>query len=148
MTSYLQIAAWNINGLASNKNEVEILMVQHRLDILLISEAHCTSATCIRFPNYYCYHTPHPDGTSHAGTAVIVKKTIKHHVLPSYKQDFLQATTILVEDSTGYLNVSAVYCPPKYNINESMFSHFFSTLGNRFVVGVTGTQNIHFGVRD
>lgn len=134
MTS-LRIATWNINGLAPNKNEAELLMTQHNLDVLLISEAHCTASSSIKFKNYVCYVTTHPDGTGHAGTAIIVRKSIKHHPMPGYKTDHIQATTILIEDKSGCFNLSAIYCPPKHKIMGDMFIDFFQSLGNRFVVG-------------
>ena len=42
------------------------------------------------------YYTKHPDGTAHAGTAVIVKQTISHYELPKYEEDFLHTTSIQV----------------------------------------------------
>lgn len=131
----LRLATLNTNGLSPNKHIVEVLMKEQNLDILLISEAHCTTNTSVKFANYECYLTNHPDGTAHAGTALIVKKTIKHHLLPSFRSDYIQATTIAIEDQTGFINVSAIYCPPRHMISEAMFSGFFKTLGNRFVAG-------------
>lgn len=131
----LRIATWNINGLTPNKDEVELLLKEQNLDILLVSEAHCTSRTYITFKHYKCYLTNHPDGTGHAGTAIIVKNTIKHYQMPGYQTQHIQATTISVQDNTGLLNVSAAYCPPRHKVSEQMWSHFFNTLGSRFVVG-------------
>lgn len=134
MTS-LRIAAWNINGLAANNLEVTLLMSQHKLDILLISEAHCKENSIVRFPDFYCYITNHPDGKSHAGSAIIIKKSIKHHQMPNYETEHIQATTITVQDKAGDINVSAVYCPPKHKMTEAMYSDFFGTLGFRYIVG-------------
>lgn len=131
----LRIGTWNINGLTPNKQEVELLLAQHKLDILLISEAHCTGTSLITFPDHLCYVTNHPDGTGHAGSAVIIKKTIKHHQMPHYKTDHIQATTIAVQDKSGNFNITAVYCPPKHKINASMFTEFIATLGHRFIAG-------------
>lgn len=132
----LNLAAWNINGLTPNKSDVEILINEHNLDIVLISESHCTVASNIIIQGYNTYLTNHPDGTAHGGTAIIIKKSIKHYLMPVYKTNYLQATTIAVETATnGTIVVSAVYCPPKYKITEAMFAHYFGTLGNRFVSG-------------
>lgn len=54
MTS-LRLATWNINGLAPNKNETELLMIKHNLNVLLISEAHCTASSSLKFNVYECY---------------------------------------------------------------------------------------------
>jgi hypothetical protein len=130
------IAAWNINGLTPNKSDVEILIKEHNLDIVLVSESHCTAASNIIIQGYNTYLTNHPDGTAHAGTAIIIKKSIKHNLMPAFQTNYLQATTISVETLTGgRMVVSAVYCPPKHKVTEGMFTDYFKTLGNRFVSG-------------
>jgi len=73
---------------------------------------------CFKIPHNNMYCTNHPDGTAHAGTAVIIKQTISHYELPKY-EDFLQATSIRVRTLPYELTVSAVYSPPKYNLNKN-----------------------------
>lgn len=36
----LKIATWNINGLAPNKPELDVLLKSNKIDIALISETH------------------------------------------------------------------------------------------------------------
>lgn len=129
------MATWNPNGLTPNKDDVGLLLKEHKLDVMLISEAHCTTSSSVKYRGYRTYMTNHPDGTGHAGTAIIVRDTIKHDVLPEFKTEYIQATTIAVRDSCGYFNISAVYCPPKHIISENMFSNYFKTLGGRFISG-------------
>lgn len=140
--------AWNINGLTPNQNEIIPLMAEHKVDILLISEAHCTKNSCIKIPRCFTYITTHPDGTGHAGTAIIVRSNVKHHVLPSYQTNHLQATVIAVEDECGHFNVAAVYCPPRHTIDSIKFSHFFKQLGGRFIAGGDwNSKHLHWGSR-
>lgn len=131
----LRIATWNINGLAPNKLELELLISNHKLDVVLISEAHCTEKSNIKIKDCNTYITHHPDGTGHAGTAIIIRKHIKHHLLPEYKTNHIQATKIAVESKCGTFNLAAVYCPPKHAIDNIKFTTFFSTLEGRFVAG-------------
>lgn len=134
MTS-LKITAWNLDGLSPNKEEVEILLHSHNIDILLVSETHLTENSSIRIQNYNIYTTNHPDGTAHAGAAIIVRSNIKHYELPQFKKAHLQATTISIEDRNGDFNVSAIYSPPKHKITVERYNEFFSTLGSRFIAG-------------
>ncbi|GBP13790.1 Probable RNA-directed DNA polymerase from transposon BS [Eumeta japonica] len=61
---------------------------------------------------------------------------------------YLQATSIRVEDRSGFLNLSAIYCPPRHTIKEEMFSDFFKTLGNRFIAGGDwNAKHSHWGSR-
>jgi hypothetical protein len=98
----------------------------HNIDVMLISGY-------LKPPKYAVYHTNHPAGTGSGGTAIIIKTTIKHHLQSSYKQDFLQATRVSVEDSDRPLTTSAIYFPPK--IKQERLEEFYNSLGHRFIAG-------------
>jgi hypothetical protein len=73
------------------------------------SEPHLTELlkyTNIR--NYTTHATSHPDWGSHAGSAIIIRKDIKHHELAKYETDNIQAMNISIEDSDGNLTISAI----------------------------------------
>ena len=77
----------------------------------------------------------HPDGKAHGGSAIIIKKHIKHHLANSFQKEYIQATNIVVYERAGPITFSAIYCPPKHNIKSKEFSDFFASLGNRFLAG-------------
>lgn len=134
MTQFL-IGLWNANGLAKHNQDIQHFLSTHKIDIMLVSETHFTDRSYFKVPNYQCYYTLHPDNTAHGGSAVLIRKQIKHYELPKYEEDYLQATTVVVEDWAGPLTISAVYCPPRHNISHQQFSMFFNTLGPRFLSG-------------
>lgn len=135
MASTIKIGIWNANGLARRRQELKTFLINQNMDIMLISETHFTKKSYIKIHNYTTYNTQHPDGTAHEGTAVIIKTAIKHHVNPNYKHDFLQATSVTVEDWIGPITVAAVYCPPKHTIKCEQYTQFFKMLKNRFIAG-------------
>lgn len=135
MSKTLKIAVWNANGLSQHRHEVEAFLINKDIDIMLISETHFTKKSFIKINNYTIYHTLHPENKAHGGTCVIIRSKIKHHETDKFQQEHIQATSIVVEDWLGSFNITAIYCPPKYANKESHYSHFFSTLGNRFFVG-------------
>jgi lipoprotein NlpI len=96
---------------------------------MLISEPHFTEKSYWKLPNYAVYHTNHQ-----ARTAIIIKYSIKHHQLNNYSQDFLQATSVSMEDSVGLLTISAVYLPPKYTVKPKQLD-FYNTLGCQYIAG-------------
>lgn len=131
----LKLATWNINGLLSKIEEVKLFIEDHNIDILLISESHLTPNSGPQIPGYTVYFTPHPDGTAHAGSALILKNAVKHYCLPEIKIPELQATSVVVNDLNGPMAVSAAYCPPRHKIKEPLFSNYFKKLGHRFITG-------------
>jgi exonuclease III len=108
MAKFLRIALWNANGLAQRKDEIHPFLQHNKIDILLISETHFTMKTHLKYhTKIHIYYTNHPDGSAHAGTAVLEKHKTRHHELPKFEEDFLQATSIRVSalpfDLTAFL---------------------------------------------
>jgi hypothetical protein len=135
MNNFLRVGLWNANGLANHSQEIKLFLSTHKLDIMLVSETHFTNANFFKIPNYNVYCTNHPDNTAHGGSAVIIRNNISHYELPKFCQPQIQATSVMVEDWAGPLSVSAVYCPPRHNISNQLFSDFFISLGPRFITG-------------
>jgi exonuclease III len=76
MAKFIRITLWNANGIAQQKDEIKMCLQQNKIDILLISGTHFTTKSYFKIPHYNTYYTNHPDGTAHAGTAVILKQTV------------------------------------------------------------------------
>jgi exonuclease III len=118
------------------KEELKIFLQDHLIDIMLISETHFTDKSHLQIPGHKVYHTNHPDNTAHAGTAIIIKSTIEHHLLNKYEKDYLEATSLRVKTLACEITVSAVYCPPRHhNVKKEDFKDFFQNLGPKFIAG-------------
>jgi hypothetical protein len=145
---YLQLALWNANGLAQHALELQLFLSSRNIDIILLSETHFTRYSYLRIPKYTLYHTTHPAETAKGGTAIIIKNTIKHHPLPNYSRDYIQATSVSVEDSVGHLIITAVYLPPKHTVCKAQLENFYDTLGPRFIAGGnSNAKNTDWGSR-
>jgi hypothetical protein len=128
MAKFLQLALWNANGVTQHTEELKTFTSIHNIDIMLISETQFTEKSYLKFPNYAVHHTNHP-----AGTALIVKNTIKHHQLNNYSQDFLQATSVSVEDSIGLITILVVYLPPTHTVKQEQLEDFYKTLRHQLL---------------
>ena len=131
----LNIVLWNSNGLGQHVLELKTFIYRNSVDILLISETHFTQKSYVSIPNFTIFNTNHPDNTAHGGTAIIIKNSIKCTELESFRKDYLQATSIIIEDLFGPLVLSAVYCPPKHNNTNIEYINFLKSIGNRFIAG-------------
>jgi hypothetical protein len=100
---------------------------------MLISETNSTEISYLKLLNYTVYHTNHAAGTARGGTAINIKNSIQHHQFNDYCFDFLQATTVSVEDAVGSLIISAVYLPPKHIVKQEQLETFYNTLGQLFI---------------
>lgn len=90
----------------------------------------------------------HPDGKAHGGTALIIRSSIRHHDIDRYQEEHIQATSVIVEDWSGSITISAIYSPPKHTIKNEQYVTFFKTLENRFIaVGDYNAKHTHWGSR-
>lgn len=135
MPKFLRIAAWNANGLANHRQEIEIFLNENKIDMLLISESHFTERSYFKLKNYTLYDTKHPSGNAHGGTAILIKSTIKHQEQEAVQEQDIQATTVQIMDWSGPITISAIYCPPRFKIDKKRFETYFKSLGNRYMVG-------------
>jgi hypothetical protein len=69
------------------------------------------------------------------GSAVIIRNNIKHFEEEKYVTCDIQATIVTVETSKQRLTVSAIYCPPRYNIYANEFKTLFDKINSRFIIG-------------
>jgi exonuclease III len=144
----IRFAVWNANGLCQHAQEINTFLNTHNLDVLLVSETHVTERSHINIPQYAIYHTPHPDQKAHGGTAVIIRRSLKHHLGIPYSTEHIQATSVVLKDNLGELTITAVYSPPKHNIKTIDYERFFQTLGHRFIAGGDyNAKNTYWGSR-
>lgn len=102
---------------------------------MMISETHYTDKHYLEIPKYNLYHTKHPSDKAHGGTAIIIRDSIKHYEREKFTKDYLQATSVTIEEEHGPITLSATYCPPKHQNKKEHFEGFFKTLGNKFLAG-------------
>ena len=87
MTDGLQIVTWNVNGLNDWIEELKYYHQDHKIDIAFISETHYSTRSHPKLLGFVIYHTPHPDGGAHGGSAVIIRRNIQHHIEEGYKEE-------------------------------------------------------------
>jgi exonuclease III len=120
---------------ASQHKELKIFLSVYDIDIMLISETHVTEKKLhINTPLHSLSHQLsgcHP----REGTAILIKSSIQHHQLCNYSQDFLQATSVTIQDTAGFLTISAVYLPAKHTVKQEQLEDYYNTLGHQFITG-------------
>ncbi|VVC34843.1 Endonuclease/exonuclease/phosphatase,Reverse transcriptase domain [Cinara cedri] len=131
-----------------HKDELLALLQNNRIDIALISETHFINSTHFYLPGFQIFKTNHPDGTAHAGAAIIVKSSLLFFPLPQFQTDHIQASGIQITLNNTPLNIFAVYSPPRHTITLNQFNDFFLTLGHKFIIGGDlNAKNLQWGCR-
>jgi len=120
----LIILLWNYNGILNHVNELIAVLHEKRIDIALISESHLTERSKLNIPGYHLITSHHPDGTSHAGFAILIRTFIHFNSLPNTTEDYLQACAISINLNHIPITISAAYCPPRHNKKHSSSNNF------------------------
>ena len=142
----LRIAIWNINGLAPNIQELETLI--NNLDAVLISESHSTPRSSFRIKGFNIYHSPHPDGSAHAGSALAIRSNLRHSQIEPYSTVYLQATSVRLEDRAGPI---VLLFSPQFTalqdtkLPQTCLKPTSILLDTGSLQVVTGMPNIHSG---
>jgi hypothetical protein len=58
---------------------------------------------------------------------------MKHHKLSNCIKNFLQATSVSVENSDNLLTVLALYLPPRYTLKQEQLEDFYNTIRRQFI---------------
>lgn len=72
---------WNANGLNNRRLKLETFLIEHDIDLALISETRFTDRSFLKIKNYCSYDTMHPSGRAQRLTTVIIKSSIIHYKL-------------------------------------------------------------------
>lgn len=132
----LRIAIWNANGLTQRLEELELFLNTEKIDICLISETHFTSSSYVSIRRYTCYHTIHPAERARGGSAIFIRDNINHHEELKIEKESMQVTTVTVKfGHHNTCNISAIYCPPRYNLKKEDYINLFQKLGSNFIIG-------------
>lgn len=110
MENDLRILAWNCNGILQRQQEIQVILDLEKIDICLISETHLTTQTHIKLNGYNIYSAIHPNNSARGGSAVIIKKNIKHDLREKYETDEIQAVSVSINTKKLSIVVTAIYC--------------------------------------
>ena len=140
----LFILLWNADVLSQHRQHLQTLLYDKNIDIALTTETHFTTRSNFSIPRYTLYRTDFPGNAARGGAAILIHFSISHHLLPSHKEDFLQATLISIDSSPFNLIVAAVYCPPRNVFPKTNSCHFFQSFGPHFLTREDWNSNPNF----
>jgi len=92
------------------KIELQHFLIQHGVDICLLSDTFLNPGQAFRLVNYVCHRTDIP--TAGGSTAILVRLGIIHHSVPSPSLTHLEATAIQVTLAGKPALILATYLSP------------------------------------
>jgi exonuclease III len=135
MTNTLRILAWNANGLLQHKEHLLVALIEHKIDVCLISETHFTRESYLKLRGYEVYHTVHPSNCAKGGSAVIVKTGLSHYEDVKIEKVEFQVTSVTLKTSAGTITVAAIYSPTRHNLKRGDYLSLLRRFPGNFIIG-------------
>lgn len=76
----------------------------------------------------------HPGNTAHCGVAILIKSTLYFQSFPNFCHDHIQSCAIMIKLNNLPVAIGAFYAPPRYNITNIIFTNYFNTIENNFII--------------
>lgn len=131
----LKLMLWNANGLMRHQRELEVILNKEKVDVCLISETHFTRESFIKFKNYEFYHTIHPQNTARGGSAIIIRKSLKHFEEDKLSSEEFQTTTVRLTTNSQNILITSLYSPPRHKIKLEEYKSLLKRHTSKFIMG-------------
>lgn len=135
MMENLKILTWNANGLWQRLGELEMFMREQDIDICLISETHVKNKLNFKINGFLDYHASHPSNKARGGASIYIKECIKHAIGLKLELESMQLIGVQVRTKHDLLNISSIYCPPRYKVDKNEFTNLIKSLRPNLIIG-------------
>lgn len=119
----IKISFWNARGLRNKIFEVFDYIITNNIDVFLISETGLNNGIKLNCHSDYIMYRADRTNQSGGGVAIIIKKTIKHTLLPHLNTKVIEAIGISIHGTIEDLKVISAYFPGK-NVNCETLNDF------------------------
>lgn len=138
MLNKLLITIFNAQSVRNKKNEIFEFLSDNQVDIALLSETHLTDKDSFSCPDYITYRLDRLNHHKGGGVALMIKRGIKHDLLPCPDTQIIEALSIQLYIQNHSLEISSIYFPPsKSNEDHVQFAKDLQILtkGPNFLIG-------------
>lgn len=141
----LCIATYNANSIYHDLLEVRQFLEDENIDIMLVSETHLKPGLRANIANYNCYRTDRL--TAGGGTAIYIKRSIRHFEAPVPELRTTEATAVAVETTAGIVTFVAVYRSPKRLLHVEDIRALLRLRGKVFIAGDLNSKHAAWNSR-
>lgn len=144
----IKICIWNANGLRIARNELAVFIDKHDIDVVLISETRLKNNHLDpKIHGFSLYRTDRANGQSGGGTAIYVRKSIKHFAIPSAQTEHLENTGVTIFTSRCQIQFFACYNPPSKSLLADDLNVIFNPFQTVIAAGDFNAKHSEWGCR-
>lgn len=111
MNPNINILSWNARSVRNKKEELFSFLMSQNVHICLLSETWLNKNITIKNKEFYCYRKDR-NNTNGGGVAILIRKNIKHEIIPNVNTDVIENIGLKVFTTSGdYIKIYACYFP-------------------------------------
>lgn len=111
MNEQINIVTWNARGIRNKKEELYEFLLNNNIDICLLNETWLNQNVSIRHNEFYCYRNDRVGGRG-GGVAIIIKKNIRHQLMPLMNTSLIENIGVKIFNSNGdSIDIYSCYFP-------------------------------------
>lgn len=128
-TNTLKLAYWNATSVINKKVEIRAFLESHKIDVFLLQETFLKPTHTFNIPNYHTYRNDR--STPGGGTAILVKKNIKHSTTTQLQLNNFETTSVKIHTDNEHITLHSAYLSPgKHLIKEELAKIFDDNSAN------------------
>ena len=147
MDKRLKIISINMNGILTKLTELKELINKHKPDIILAQETLLKNRHSLKLPNMTIYRTDR-EGKRGGGTAIFIKRSIKHHETQlDLDNKLIETTAIRIHTNRGHIKIVSAYIPPTADTTIKDLNELLGTNEPTIIMGDLNAKHQDWGCR-
>lgn len=142
----LQILLWNAAGIKNKFSEFINFLLEHNIDIALVTETHTNPQDKLTIANYNTYKTDRTRCKG-GGTAIFIKRTLTSVQYSNLEKDGFEETSILYTNNGETIKITVIYNQPQNILTQTDIEHLFPKNLTCLVGGDYNAKNTIWGCR-
>jgi Endonuclease-reverse transcriptase len=123
----IKILYWNANGINRDLHEFYYYLDSQKVDIALLCETFLKPDTKINSNSEYSFHRLDRTTGAKGGIAILVRKGIRHPLLPTFKTKLIEALGIELHTETSNITLISAYLPGGAS-RQQISNHYLNDL--------------------
>lgn len=136
----LKIVQWNTQSIDSKRENLDMLLKEHEIDIAILSETWLKPGRQYSFKNYHIHRDDRDDG--YGGVAILVSKKLSHKPI-TFPVKYHFANICGIYTPQFNLNFISIYRSINCNLSVNDYVNIFSRCGQGAPVIIGGDFNAH-----
>lgn len=134
----IKIIHWNADGYTNKTEEIQLILMDHQPDILLLNETKLRENQAIKHRGYRVASCDGENGQR--GVAALIKRSLPCAVREVHRELGMQATVLEIGTGVG---LTAIYNSPRHRLSRRALEKLLGRTEKHLIVGDLNAKHIN-----